>query len=174
MKPVKIGVIGCGNISDIYFQNISRFNNIEVTAIADMIDQRAEEKAKQYGGRAMTVEELLKDPEVEIVLNLTIPAAHYEIDIKALNAGKHVYSEKPLATRLEDGKKIIELAREKGLLVGCAPDTFLGARPQTMKKMIDEGWIGKPLSATAFMACPGHECWHPNPEFIINSRGPAL
>ena len=97
MKPVKIGVIGCGNISDIYFQNISRFNNIEVTAIADMIDQRAEEKAKQYGGRAMTVEELLKDPEVEIVLNLTIPAAHYEIDIKALNAGKHVYSEKPVS-----------------------------------------------------------------------------
>ena len=175
MKPVKIGVIGCGNISDIYFQNISRFNNIEVTAIADMIDQRAEEKAKQYGGRAMTVEELLKDPEVEIVLNLTIPAAHYEIDIKALNAGKHVYSEKPLATRLEDGKKIIELAREKGLLVGCAPDTFLGARPQTMKKMIDEGWIGKPLSATAFMACPGHECWHPNPEFYYKfGAGPLF
>ncbi len=175
MKMTRIGVIGCGNISDIYFQNISRFNNIEVTAIADMLPERAEEKAKTYGGRAMSVDELLNCPEVDVVLNLTIPAAHYEIDMKALGAGKHVYSEKPLATRLEDGKEIIELAKSKGLFVGCAPDTFMGARPQTMKKMIDEGWIGRPIAATAFMVCPGHECWHPNPEFYYKfGAGPLF
>ena len=175
MDAVKIGLIGCGDISEAYLRNIVKFDNLEIVAIADMIMERAQEKAEKYGGKAMTVEELIACPDVEMVLNLTIPAAHYEIDMKALNAGKHVYSEKPLATKLEDGEKIIRLAKEKGLFVGCAPDTFLGARIQTFKKMLDEGWVGRPVAATAFMACPGHECWHPNPEFFYKfGAGPLF
>jgi predicted dehydrogenase len=117
----------------------------------------------------------MDNPEIDIVLNLTNPAAHAEISLAALNAGKNVYSEKPLAVELEDGKKIVNLAKEKGLLVGCAPDTFLGGRLQTCRKLIDEGWIGEPIGATAFMACHGHEIWHPGPEFFYKTgAGPMF
>ena len=164
MKVMKVGVVGCGNISDIYFQNIAKFDNLEVTAIADAMPDRAREKADQYGGVAMSVDELVNSPCVDIVLNLTNPAFHYEIDMEALNAGKHVYSEKPLAANVEDGKKIIETAKEKGLYVGCAPDTVMGARPQTIRKMIEDGWIGRPIAAGAFYMNGGMEMWHPNPD----------
>ena len=175
MKTVKVGVVGCGDISTIYFTNIAKFDNIEVVAIADLMMERAQEKAGKFGGKAMSVAELMANPEVEVVLNLTIPAAHHEVDMQALNAGKHVYSEKPLAITMEDGKEILDLAKKKGLLVGCAPDTFLGARPQTMRKMIDDGWIGKPIAATAFMVCYGHEIWHPSPEFYYKTgAGPMF
>jgi predicted dehydrogenase len=174
MKPVTVGIVGCGNISDIYFKNIAKFDNIEVVACADLMVERAQEQAKEYGCRAMSVDELLADASVEVILNLTTPGAHYEIDTKALKAGKHVYSEKPLAIDKEDGRGILELAKEKGLLVGCAPDTFLGARPQTMKKMIDDGWIGRPIAATAFMVCHGHESWHPGPEFYYKEGAGPL
>lgn len=163
MRVMKIGVVGCGNISDVYFQNIAKFDNLEVSAIADLFPERAQEKAEKYGGRAMTVDELVNDPDVDIVLNLTNPSGHYEIDMKALNAGKHVYSEKPLAVNIEQGKEIIETAKQKGLFVGCAPDTVLGARPQTMRKMVEDGWIGRPIAATAFYMNGGMEMWHPNP-----------
>ena len=165
MKPVKVGVVGCGNICDIYFTNIAKFENLEAYACADIMMERAKEKAEQYGCKAMSVEQIMKDPEVEVILNLTIPAAHHEVSMAALNAGKHVYNEKPLAITMEDGQEILDLAKKKGLKVGCAPDTFLGARMQTMRKMIDDGWIGKPVAATAFMTCHGHENWHPNPVF---------
>ncbi len=160
---MKIGVVGCGNISDIYFTNINRFDNLEVTAIADAMPERAKEKAEQYGGMAMSVDELMACSDVDIVLNLTNPAFHYEIDMKALNAGKHVYSEKPLAANIEQGKEIMETAKAKGLFVGCAPDTVLGARPQTMRKMVEDGWIGRPIAATAFYMNGGMEMWHPYP-----------
>ena len=165
MKPVKVGVIGCGDICDVYFRNIAKFENLEAYACADLIMERAQNKAEAYGCKAMTLDEIVRDPEVEVILNLTIPAAHHDVDMAALQAGKHVYSEKPLAITMEDGKEIVELAKKKNLLVGCAPDTFLGARMQTMRKMIDDGWIGKPVAATAFMTCHGHENWHPNPVF---------
>ena len=165
MKPVKVGVVGCGDICDIYFKNIAKFDNLEAVACADLILERAQKKAETYGCKAMTVNEIMSSPEVEVILNLTIPAAHHDIDMAALHAGKHVYSEKPLSITMEDAKEILDLAKKKNLLVGCAPDTFLGARMQTMRKMIDDGWIGKPVAATAFMTNHGTENWHPNPVF---------
>ena len=113
------------------------------------------------------MDELLQDPEIEIVLNLTTPKAHKDVCIAALEAGKHVYGEKPLAVTREDGKKILEFAKTKGLLVGNAPDTFLGAGLQTCRKLIDDGWIGDPVAATAFMTCHGHESWHPDQSFTM-------
>ncbi|MDR1292329.1 MAG: Gfo/Idh/MocA family oxidoreductase [Clostridiales Family XIII bacterium] len=174
MNIVKVGIVGCGNISDIYFSNIALFNNIEVYACADIDVGRAEAKADAYGCKALTVDGMLADPDVEVILNLTIPLAHYEVSMAALNAGKHVYSEKSLAVTLEDGEAIIALAKSKGLLVGCAPDTFLGSRPQTMRKMIDDGWIGRPIAATGFMTCHGHEVWHPGPEFYYKKGAGPL
>lgn len=173
MKKIKIGIIGCGNISDIYLQNCTKlFNNLEVKAVADLIPEKAKAKALEYGiPKVYNVEELLSDSEIEIVLNLTIPLAHAEISLAALNAGKSVYSEKPLATNRDDGRKILDLAKEKGLYLGCAPDTFLGGGIQTCRKLIDDGWIGEPIASTAFMTCHGHESWHPDPEFYYQSGG---
>lgn len=173
MNKVKIGIIGCGNISDIYLKNCTQvFDNLEVVACADLIHERAQAKAEQYNlAKACSVEELLRDPEIEIVVNLTTPDAHAEVCLAALKAGKNVYVEKPLAITREDGKKILELAKEKGLLVGGAPDTFLGAGIQTCRKLIDDGWIGEPIGATAFMVNHGHESWHPDPEFYYKVGG---
>jgi predicted dehydrogenase len=176
MEKVKVGIVGCGNISDIYLKNCTQtFEILEVVACADLIRERAEAKAEEYNIKACSTEELLKDPEIGIVLNLTIPKAHAEVSLAALEAGKHVYSEKPLAVTREDGKKILEVAKAKGLLVGNAPDTFLGAGLQTCRKLIDDGWIGEPVAATAFMTCHGHESWHPDPEFYYEfGGGPML
>lgn len=173
MEKVKVGIVGCGNISPIYLKNTTKvFDILEVTAVADIIPERALEKAKEYNiPKACTVDELLSDPEIRIVLNITPPKAHHEISIKALKAGKNVYEEKPLAITREQGKEIIDLAEEKGLLVGCAPDTFLGGGIQTCRKLIDDGWIGEPVAATAFMLCHGHESWHPDPEFYYQKGG---
>jgi predicted dehydrogenase len=119
----------------------------------------------------MATGELLADPEIEMVLNLTVPLVHKEVNCQVLNAGKHVYCEKPLAVNLKDGKDTIALAKEKGLRVGCAPDTFLGGGIQTCRKLIDDGAIGQPVSAMAFMVCHGHESWHPDPEFYYQQGG---
>ncbi|MEI6211212.1 MAG: Gfo/Idh/MocA family oxidoreductase [bacterium] len=173
----RIGVIGCGNISGIYFQNCHKFfHNTEVVACADLVREKAEAAAKEYGVPSVrTVEDLLSSPDVDIVLNLTVPKVHATIALAALQAGKHVHGEKPLATCLEDGRKIVDLAKRKKLRVGSAPDTFLGAGIQTCRKLIDDGWIGKPVAATAFMMCRGHESWHPSPEFYYEvGGGPML
>ena len=173
MQPVKIGVIGCGNISDIYFENALKFDNLEVAGCADLDESRAVEKAKKHAlpKAYATVQQLLADDSIEVVLNLTIPAAHADIALSALEAGKHTYCEKPFALTREQGKQVLDSAGEKGLLVGCAPDTFLGAGIQTAIKLIDDGWIGDPVSATAFMQCHGHEHWHPDPEFYYQVGG---
>ncbi len=172
MYQKNIGIIGCGNISGIYFTNlIKTFRNTKVVACADIIAERAEQKAAEYGVKACTVDELLRNPEIEIIVNLTIPKAHYEICDAALSAGKHVHVEKPLCLNREDGKKLIKKAKEKNLLIGSAPDTFLGAGIQTCRKLIDDGWIGEPVAATAFMLCHGHESWHPDPEFYYQHGG---
>jgi predicted dehydrogenase len=173
MRKVKIGVIGCGFISGIYLKNLTQmFHNTEVVACADVVMANAEARAKEFNiPKACTVAELLADREVEIVLNLTIPAAHAEVNLAALKAGKHVYNEKPFAVTREDGKNVLSTAKEKGLLIGCAPDTFLGGGLQTCRKLIDDGWIGTPVAATAFMACHGHESWHPAPEFYYKVGG---
>ena len=117
------------------------------------------------------MDDLLADPGIEIILNLTIPIAHAKVAFAALEAGKSVYNEKPIAITREDGKKMLDTAKAKGLRVGCAPDTFLGGGIQTCVKLINDGWIGDPIAATAFMACHGHESWHPDPEFYYKVGG---
>jgi predicted dehydrogenase len=169
--PVRVGVIGCGNISDIYLQNCGVFQALEAFACADLLPARAQAKAEKWNVSACTVEELLANPAIGMVINLTIPNAHAAVSLAALAAGKHVYSEKPLAVTREDGRRILDLAQEKGLRVGCAPDTFLGGGLQTCRKLIDDGAIGVPLGATAFMAGRGPEGWHPDPEFFYKAGG---
>lgn len=169
---VKVGIVGCGNISGIYLKNGSRLNDIEIAAVTDIDLLRAQARADEYQiARVLSVQEMLADPEIEIILNLTIPRAHADVALAALEAGKSVYNEKPLAIRREDGQKMLELARAKGLRVGCAPDTFLGAGLQTCRKLIDDGAIGTPIAATAFMVGHGHESWHPDPEFYYQVGG---
>jgi predicted dehydrogenase len=171
-RPVKVGVIGCGNISSIYLENSKRFQEFDVVACADLVPERAQAQAEKFGiPRACSVAELLADPAIELVLNLTIPAAHAEIAMAAINAGKSVYTEKPLAIAKEDGRAILAAAKARGALVGGAPDTFLGAGIQTCRKLIDDGAIGTPVAATAFMTCHGHESWHPDPAFYYKVGG---
>ncbi len=169
--PAQVGIIGCGNISDRYFNWCARFVDIEIVACADLVPERAGAKAAQYGVRALSIDALLNDPDISIVLNLTIPQAHAEVDLAALEAGKHVHSEKPLALSVADGRRILAAASERGLRVGCAPDTFLGGGQQTSRKLIDDGWIGRPVAATAFMAGHGHEHRHPDPTFFYKAGG---
>ncbi len=171
-KKIKVGVIGCGNISDIYFKNMKTHPILEVAASSDLLLERAKVKAEQYQlPKACTVKELLADPEIGIIVNLTIPKAHADIALASVKAGKSVYNEKPLTIRREDGQKLLQLAKSKGVLVGCAPDTFLGGGLQTCRKLIDDGAIGTPVAATAFMMCHGHESWHPSPEFYYELGG---
>ena len=173
---IKVGIIGCGVISAWYLKRLPMFKNLEVAACADLDAERAKAKAAEFKvPRACSVRELLADPEIGIVVNLTVPKAHAEVALSALKAGKSVYSEKPLASRREDGKRLLDLAAQKGLRVGCAPDTFLGAGLQTCRKAIDDGLIGEPVAATAFMLYHGPEAWHPNPEFHYEvGGGPML
>jgi len=171
-SPVNIGVIGTGNISGIYLERGQTFEILKITAVADLIHERAESQAELYAiPRVLSTKEILADPSIEIILNLTTPDAHAEIAFQALNAGKSVYNEKPLAISREDGQKMLALAQQKDLLVGGAPDTFLGGGLQTCRKLIDDGWIGTPVAATAFMLCHGHESWHPDPEFYYKVGG---
>ena len=173
---MKIGVVGCGNISDIYFKNLtSVFNNTEVLACADLDEQKALAKKEKYAiPYVMTLDEMLECKDIDLILNITTPQSHYSITKKALMAGKHVYVEKPLALHYSEGKELVELAAEKGLYLGCAPDTFLGAGIQTCEKLINEGKIGKPVAAGAYMLCHGHETWHPSPEFYYDIGGGPL
>jgi len=174
MKRVKVGIIGCGAISDVYFWMMGQVYKdiLDLCACGDLMLERAQAKAeKNPGVKAMTVKQLLKDPEIEIVVNLTIPRAHAKVAFDALKAGKSVYNEKPLAITRKEGLKMLALAAEKGLRVGGAPDTFLGGGIQTCRKLIEEGAIGTPVAATAFMLCHGHESWHPSPEFYYDIGG---
>ena len=176
-QKVKVGIIGCGNICSIYFKNLCTvFTNVEVVACADLIMDRAKTKAAEYAGvRACTNAELLRNPDIEIVVNLTIPKAHYGVASAAIKAGKSVYNEKPLALTRKEGRTLLENAKTKDVLVGGAPDTFMGAGLQTCRKLIDDGIIGEPVAATAFMLCPGHEGWHPDPEFYYQiGAGPMF
>ena len=173
MSKVNVAVVGCGNISGIYLENLTRtFDNVNVYAIADLIPANTKAKSEQYGiERIMTLEEILADENVQIVLNLTTPPLHYSISKQALLAGKHVHSEKPLSISYAQGKELVEIAEEKGLFLGCAPDTFLGGGIQTCRKIIDDGLIGEVIGANAFMMCHGHESWHPNPAFYYQVGG---
>ena len=172
MSSVKIGVVGCGNISNVYLESGKKFDVLDIVAVADLDLERAKAKAEEHGiARALSVAELLADPEIEIVLNLTIPKAHYDVCKAALDAGKHTYVEKPLSLTRDQGRDLLRIAKEKNLRVGGAPDTFLGAALQTCRKLIDDGAIGRPVAATAFMMAGGVEKWHPNPEFFYKPGG---
>lgn len=172
MKKIKAGIVGCGNISEIYLQNVKRFDSFDIVACADLDVNLAKQRAEEFDiPKACTTEELLADSEIDLVINLTTPAVHANIDLAALESGKHVYSEKPLAVTREEGRQVLATAEAKNLLVGSAPDTFLGGGIQTCRKLIDDGWIGDPVSATAFMMNHGHERWHPNPDFYYQEGG---
>ena len=173
VQPVRVGLIGCGHISDIYLTNATqRFAGYNIIAVADLVRERAEAKAQQYGiERVLTPDGVVADPEIDVVLNLTIPVAHDEVNRSALQAGKAVYCEKPLAVDPAEAQALVNLAASKGLLIGGAPDTFLGAGIQTCRRLIDEGAIGDPVGAAACFASHGNEHWHPNPDFSYQHGG---
>lgn len=170
-KPTQIGIIGCGNISQAYFRTAKQLNDIEIKACADLNMDAARAKAEENGVQAMTIDQVLADKDIEIIVNLTTPQAHAPVNKQALEAGKHVHCEKPFAITREEAREVLELAEKKGLRVGSAPDTFLGGGLQTCRKLIDDQWIGRPTSGTATLALPGHERWHPNPGFYYMTGG---
>ncbi|MGP9537306.1 Gfo/Idh/MocA family protein [Brachybacterium sp. AOP43-C2-M15] len=173
---MKLGMIGCGVISRQYLASLPSLPDVQLVAVADLDRARAEAAADGLAGvRVLTVDELIADPEVDTVLNLTIPAAHAEVDLRAIAAGKNVYSEKPFAVTTEEGAQVLAAAAEAGVLVGSAPDTVLGTGTQTARAAIDDGVIGSPIAAMATMVCPGHERWHPQPDFYyVPGGGPLL
>ena len=172
MEQLTVGVIGCGVISDIYLTNLTtRFSSLRVAACADASPEKSRERALAYGITSVSVEDMLTDPRIDVILNLTPPQIHADVSIAALQNGKHVYSEKPIAVTPADAKRIMDAAAEKRLRVGCAPDTFLGAGLQTALKALADGWIGRPLAAVAFFITRGHERWHPNPGFYYQRGG---
>lgn len=174
-NTVGIGIIGAGYISTIYLKNCtSRYGNLRVIGIADVVMDRAQAQADAFGVEAMTVQDLLAHPDIEIVINLTIPAAHGSVALAAVDAGKSVYNEKPLAATREEAAQLVASARQRGVLVGSAPDTFLGAGMQTARKLIDQGAIGRPVAGTAMLMLSGHERWHPNPDFYYQPGGGPL
>lgn len=174
---INAGIIGCGNISDIYIKNINTmFPNVQVAACASRSAESARKTAQQHGIRAEeSAEALLQNPEIDLVVNLTTPDAHYEITKQALLAGKHVYSEKPVCIEMEQAEELQQLAEKQGLRLGCAPDTVLGGAVQTCRQILDSGMIGKPLSANVFFGWHGPEHEHPNPEFLYQyGAGPVF
>ncbi|MCE9546629.1 MAG: Gfo/Idh/MocA family oxidoreductase [Planctomycetia bacterium] len=174
--PLGVGLIGCGNVSDSYFTHAKRFPGlIKILACAGRDVDRAKAKAAEQGlGRGCSVSELLADPAIDVVLNLTNPTAHTAINLQALRAGKHCYCEKPFAVSYRDGLRVLAEAAKRKLRVGVAPDTVLGPGMQTCRKLIDDGAIGKPISATANFLNHGSEGWHPNPDFFYQPGGGPL
>ena len=173
-QPLRIGIVGLGAISGAYLSTFERLEAVRLVAVADLDAARAAAVAAEQGVRALTVDELVADAEVDLVLNLTIPAAHAEIALKAIAAGKDVYGEKPLAATLDQARAVVEAGRAAGVRVGCAPDTVLGTGLQTARKAVDDGLVGAPVSATATMVTSGHERWHPNPDFYYQPGGGPL
>ena len=175
LERVGVGIIGCGNISTAYLKAAAGFPILEIKALADINPAAAAARAAEFGLVAKSVEDLLADPSVAIVVNLTVPLAHVEVGRRALAAGKHIHSEKPLGISVAEAKPLLDEAKARGLRVGCAPDTFLGGAHQTCRKLLDAGAIGMPVAGTAFFMCPGHERWHPNPGFYyLHGGGPML
>ncbi|MGO4137713.1 Gfo/Idh/MocA family protein [Rhizobium brockwellii] len=174
-RELGVGIIGCGNISTTYFSLAPLFKGLKVLACADINAQAAEARAKEYGVKAQTIDELLVNDEIDVVVNLTIPDAHFRVSKAILEAGKHVYSEKPLVLSLEEGEELRRIAKQKNLAVGCAPDTFLGGAHQLARKFIDDGGIGRVTSGACYVMSPGMEMWHPNPDFFfLPGGGPIL
>ncbi|MFF7472993.1 Gfo/Idh/MocA family oxidoreductase [Streptomyces sp. NPDC008092] len=174
-NPLRIGLVGAGQISGAYLRTFPRLANLRLTAVADLDLERAKTAAADVpGARALALPELCAADDVDLVLNLTIPAAHAEVAHAAIAAGKHVYGEKPLAATTAEARAVLDAAERAGVRVGCAPDTVLGTGVQTARAALDAGDIGTPVAATAFMTTPGHERWHPAPEFYYRPGGGPL
>ena len=171
LSKVGIGIVGCGNISEAYLKAIAGFPLLDIRGVSDIRPEAAQAAAAQHGLQAQSVDALLRDDSVEIIVNLTLPAVHVEVGLQALSAGKHVHSEKPLGLSVAEASRLIDLAERRNLRVGCAPDTFMGGGHQTCRALIDDGRIGSVVAATAFFMCPGHERWHPNPAFYYQRGG---
>ena len=172
---LRIGIVGCGNISMAYLRNAPLFRGVEIVACADINPDAAARRATDFGIRAMEVGALIADPTVDLVLNLTIPAAHFDISMAALSAGKHVFTEKPLAIEAEAGRTLVVTAAARGLALGSAPDTFLGAAGRLARRLMEQGRIGTPVTGTAFMLGRGMEHWHPDPSFYYQAgAGPVM
>lgn len=170
----RIGIAGIGKISGIYLKNLTGMfgKRVKLTGVTDVIQERAEKAAEEFHVTAFkSTDDLVNSPDVDIVLNLTQPQNHYGLAMAAVKAGKHVYNEKPLCAKREEGAELLATAKSRNVRVGGAPDTFLGPGIQTCRKIIDEGWIGRPVAASAYMLCHGHEHWHPDPEFYYKSGG---
>ena len=172
---MKVGIIGCGNIAPVYFNAHKFYNNFKVTACADIVHEVAKKSAEEHNVKAQTVDEILLNDDISLIINLTVPSAHKEIIMRSLEAGKHCYSEKPLAINFKDGLAINNLAKEKKLIVGCAPDTFLGATGQKAREIIDSNEIGNIVLGTFNLMSHGMEHWHPNPDFFFKpGAGPVF
>lgn len=171
MKKYGVGIIGCGNISSAYLKLAPLFSSIEVLAVADLNMEAAVARAAENSVRADTVDDLLSADDIEIIVNLTIPAAHFEVTRRILEAGKHAYSEKPFVLTLKEGQALRELAAKRGLRVGSAPDTFLGGAHQMARAMIDEDKVGEIIGGTCHVMSHGMESWHPNPDFFFQPGG---
>nr|WP_314256189.1 Gfo/Idh/MocA family oxidoreductase [uncultured Devosia sp.] len=180
-KRLGVGFIGTGNISSAYLKaiigqdNLAGFPVLDIKGLADMRPEAAEARASEFGLQAMSIEAMLASPDIQLVVNLTIPRAHVEVGLKALAAGKHVYSEKPLGITYAEGKTLLDAANKAGLRIGSAPDTFLGGAHQQARAVVDSGALGQIIGGTAFMQVPGHEAWHPDPAFYYDiGGGPVL
>ncbi|MCX5568602.1 Gfo/Idh/MocA family protein [Kaistia nematophila] len=175
MKRLGIGVIGCGNIASTYLRNAALFPGVELRACADMQPEAAQRRAREFGIQALGVDALFAADDIDLVLNLTVPNAHFDISMAALSAGKHVFTEKPLAATAAEGRKLVAEAKQRNLAIGSAPDTFLGAAGRLARRLMDEGAIGRVVAGTAFMMGRGMEHWHPAPQFYYQpGGGPVL
>jgi len=174
-EPVGVGIVGCGVIANAYAAKIRAFPHLDLVACADIVQERADAFAQQHEIRkALSVPKLLDDPDVHIVVNLTVPQAHVEVSAAAIAAGKSVYGEKPLGLERVEAASLVTGADAAGVRLGCAPDTFMGAGYQTCRALIDEGAIGEPVAATAFVQSPGPESWHPRPQMFYATGGGPL
>ncbi|WP_017956606.1 Gfo/Idh/MocA family protein [Rhizobium leguminosarum] len=172
---LRIGVVGCGNISLAYMRNAPLFCGVEITACADLNADAAKRRAADFNLRTADVDSLIDDRTIDLILNLTIPAAHFDVSMRALSAGKHVFTEKPLGVTAAEGRRLVDAAAAKGLMLGSAPDTFLGAAGRHARRQMEAGAIGKPVTGTAFMMGRGMEHWHPDPSFYYQAgAGPLM
>ncbi|MDC0058259.1 Gfo/Idh/MocA family oxidoreductase [Pelagibacteraceae bacterium] len=172
---MRAGIIGCGNISETYFNCQNIYNNFKIISCSDIDIDVAKKSAEKFNVKAQSVEDLLSNSEIDLIINLTIPSVHKEVIINSLNAGKHCFSEKPLAMNFDEGKEIYELSKQKKLYVGCAPDTFLGAAGQKARQLLENNEIGKVVLGTFNIMSHGMEHWHPNPDFFFKpGAGPVF
>lgn len=171
MGKLGVGIVGCGNISTIYMHNMPKFRDLKLVACADVRPEAAQAQAAQCGIEALSIEALLARPDIQIIVNLTTPSAHYGVSHAALSAGKHVFGEKPITVEANDAATLVAEASRRDLKLGCAPDTFLGGGGRTAREFVDTGRIGKVLYGTCFLMSHGMEHWHPDPTFFFKPGG---